>query len=307
MKTFKKALIAIAIGSLMVSGSALARGGPGHGGPGHGGPGNGDGGNDNNTPPPAEQTGFDASSSITSEVTNTKTIGVEHETEFSSDVSVEGDIRLQSKGYSYAGALTDSKQLNAGNEVNNNQTENSGEIGGGAFQGARGNIGANVAGGDNNQQANDAALAVSDAHKVFARATSASFQSSTENETGNVGTSNSAGLSGGAFQNARGNIAVNAAAGVGNSQQNSFSAAVSNGGSSEAASVGVQQSWSNVTNNALAEVSSSRRKGSTYVAVNNDAYIGEGSFQNARGNISANVASGSGNMQRNSLTIAVTR
>jgi len=64
-----------------------------------------------------------------------------------------------------------------------------------------------------------------------------------------------------------------------------------------------------VTNNDLAEVTVKSLFGSKteYVVVTNNASIDGGAFQGARGNISANVASGSGNMQRNSLSMAVAR
>lgn len=283
MKTFKKAPLAVAIASLFISGSVLAW----------------------NYTPPAEETGFEASSSITSTVTNTKEISVTHDTDFSSDIDVNGSVYLWGKGY--VGALTDSKQMNEDNLVNNNKVNNSTGISGDAFRGANGNIGANVAGGDNNQQANDAALAASDANWVFARATTASFQSSSENATTNNSVSNTAGLSGNVFQNSSGNIGVNAAAGTGNSQQNTFSAAVSNNGSAEAASVGVQQSYGNVTDNDLAQLTVKTLFGTATIdgpPVNNSANISGNAFRGASGNVGVNVASGTGNMQRNSLAIA---
>src|SRR5690554_6041984 len=132
---------------------------------------------------------------------------------------------------------------------------------------------------------------------MFARATAASFQSSSDNQTTNSSTSNTAGLSGNAFQNADGNIGANAAAGTGNSQQNSFSAAVSDNGSAEAASVGVQQSYNNVTNNDLAQVTVKTIFGPVTMdgsPVNNSANISGNAFQGASGNIGVNVASGTG-------------
>jgi hypothetical protein len=283
---FKKAPIAVAVAALVSSGSAFAWWG-----------------GDN------AQEGYAASSHITSTATNEKNISVDHEASFSSEIEVEGGLYLYDFE-SYAGALTDSKQMNEGNAVSNNQAENKANVSSGAFQGASGNISANVAGGDNNQQANDAALAASDANQVFARATNASFQSSSGGTTANASTSNSAGLSSGSFQGASGNIAANAAAGTGNGQQNAFSAAVTEGDSAEASSVAVQQSYGNVTENDMAEVTVGTLLGTKTVdgpAVSNNAYVSGGSFQNASGNISANVASGSGNQQRNSLAVAGTQ
>ncbi len=299
MTTFKKAPIAIAVTALLASGAAFAQEAePNFWNPG---PGGGD----------EAQEGYSASSSITSTVNNSKDVSIEHDASFSSDIEVEGGLYLYDFE-SYAGATVDSKQLNEGNTVDNASTENRANLSGGAFQGASGNIGANVAGGDNNQQANDAALAASDANQVFARASNFSFQSSSDNVATNAGASNSAGVSGGPFQGASGNIAVNAAAGTGNGQQNAFSAAVTEGDSAEATSVGVQQTYANVTDNGLAEVTVDHgwpigEKTYGGPTTTNSAYVSGGSFQNASGNIGVSVASGSGNQQRNSLAVAGTQ
>jgi hypothetical protein len=275
MTMFKKAPIAIAVSALFASGAAFAQ-------------------------------DMSASSSITSTAVNDKDVSISHDAGFTSQFEVEGGVYLYDFE-DYAGTIVDSKQLNEGNSVANGSTDNKGNVSSGAFQGASGNVAANVAGGDNNQQANDAALSASDADMVFARASNFSFQSSSDNATANVGATNSSGISGGAFGGASGNIAVNAAAGSGNGQQNAFSAAVSGGDSAEASSTGVQQSYDNMTDNGLAEVTID---GYWYEytiggpSSTNKAYISGGAFQDASGNIAANAASGSGNMQRNSLSVA---
>lgn len=283
MQTFNKAPVAIAVTALFASGAALANGIPGY-------------------------SGYSASSSIESTAVNDKEVSIQHDADFSSDIEVEGGLYLNDLER-YAGAVTDSKQLNEGNLVNNGSTDNNGNISGGAFQGSSGNIGANVAGGDNNQQANDAALSAADANQVFARSSNFSFQSSSGNGVNNIDTTNSAGVSGGAFQDAAGNIAVNAAAGTGNGQQNAFSAADSNEGSADATSAGVQQSYGNMTANGMAEVSVELPYQGELTfggPTENKAYLSGSAFQDASGNISANAASGSGNMQRNSLAVAGT-
>lgn len=146
----------------------------------------------------------------------------------------------------------------------------------------------------------------------YAGATVDSKQLNEGNTVDNASTENRANLSGGAFQGASGNIAVNAAAGTGNGQQNAFSAAVTEGDSAEATSVGVQQTYANVTDNGLAEVTVDHgwpigEKTYGGPTTTNSAYVSGGSFQNASGNIGVSVASGSGNQQRNSLAVAGTQ
>ncbi|MGQ4877919.1 hypothetical protein ACOJCM_05020 [Billgrantia sp. LNSP4103-1] len=278
MKTFKKAPIAIAISALLASGAAIAQ-------------------------------EYSADSSIDSTVTNAKDVSISQSSGFSGEIELEGGLYLYDfEGY--AGATVDSKQLNDGNVVANGSTDNKANVSSGSFQGASGNIAANVAGGDSNQQANDAALAASDEAQVFANASNFAFQSSSATAVSNVGATNSGGVAGGAFEGASGNIAVNAAAGAGNGQQNAFTAAVTEGDSAEATSAGVQQTYGNVSDNGLAEVTVDGLFDDYTVggpSTTNKAYISSGAFQDASGNIGANVASGAGNMQRNSLSVAGTQ
>src|SRR5690606_5063169 len=76
-------------------------------------------------------------------------------------------------------------QYGAANQTYNEGVTNSASLGNNAFAGATGNIGANIAAGNNNQQKN--ALAASTATSVYAQATVSSNQVSTGNFVSNAG------------------------------------------------------------------------------------------------------------------------
>lgn len=140
-----------------------------------------------------------------------------------------------------------------GNGSVNYRNDNTAKING-SFNGATGNLGANVAAGDSNAQSNSASLAALDADFVigggdesatarhgggskpahpapltFASATAKvmSTQGASGNSTENVGNQNSAKVSD-SFDGASGNVAVNVASGSGNVQANNMAAAVAN-------------------------------------------------------------------------------
>lgn len=139
-------------------------------------------------------------------------------------VNVNGNVNLDSS----SAALVDDKQINYLNEVDNDQTRNSAVVDGNAMQSATGNIGLNVTAGDNNQQANSAALASADASFLFGSADAEIFarQDAQSNSVSNRATTNNAALSGSALQNASGNIGVNISAGSNNQQKNDLAASV---------------------------------------------------------------------------------
>ncbi|WP_163558644.1 hypothetical protein [Halomonas sp. NO4] len=225
MKTFHKAPLAIAIAALMAAPYALAevRGG-------------------NNT--------FDTDSYIDSKFDNKIDVEVTHDSDTYKNFYTA--VFTVDFADNYSGATVDSKQLNNYNSVENNASENNASLGGNSLRGSSGNVGVNVAAGDNNSQANDAALSASDAEEVFGQAAAFSAQSSSNNIVANYGSPNSARLGGNSLQNATGNIGVNAAAGVGNAQQNSLAASANtSSGSADATTGGVQTAYNNYTNNAL--------------------------------------------------------
>ncbi|MBR9878389.1 MAG: hypothetical protein GYB17_02615 [Gammaproteobacteria bacterium] len=215
MKTFEKAPLALAISALLVAPAAMA--------------------ND-----------FETNSSIDSEATNGIDVHIFNDSHNYKYVGALGGALFLDDNYS--GATVDSKQLSNNNDATQTLTTNDATLGGNALQGASGNIGANVAAGDNNQQANDAALSSSDAATVFGQAASFSFQSASNNMTDINGSPNTALMGGNALRDASGNIGVNVAAGVGNAQHNSLAASVNTAsGSADATTGGVQASYGNTT------------------------------------------------------------
>lgn len=188
-------------------------------------------------------------------LTNKASVELDTEWEIRNDVTVWGGalVRGVINVEAESAALVDGKQLNYGNEVENDHNTNNAVVDGNAMQGASGNIGLNVSAGSNNQQANEAALSAVDADFVFASAQNFALQSAAHNPTTNLGVTNNAFLTGNALAGASGNIGANIAAGSSNQQRNELSASVNTGGSlAKASTWGVQESKNNsVTNRPL--------------------------------------------------------
>ncbi|SFT59989.1 hypothetical protein [Halomonas saccharevitans] len=222
MKTFQKAPLALAITALMAAPYALADG--------------------------YSHNKFDTDSYIDSDFDNKIDVELRHDSDTYKNFYVNVYVRDPARHYS--GATVDSKQLNNNNGVDNIASDNNATLGGNALRGSSGNMGVNVAAGDNNSQANDAALSASDAAQVFGQAAAFSAQSSSNNSVLNSGSPNNARLGGNALQGATGNIGVNVAAGVANAQQNSLAASANtNSGSADATAGGVQTAYNNSTTN----------------------------------------------------------
>ncbi|EJM81486.1 hypothetical protein PMI34_05166 [Pseudomonas sp. GM74] len=217
-----------------------------------------------------------------------------------------------------AGAAVLDSQKNSGSSVLNRDTTNDARIDD-SLNNSNGNMGANVAAGNGNQQDNAAALATADESFIFGTAVAVS--SATQKSTGNTARNNSntnnttlnnAGNSG------SGNIGINVTTGDFNQQKNNLAIAVS-GGRVAVAAAAANQSTSglNVTNNAhttdFVAVGVLGLSGVTTQQVmtpegwkppvTNNASI-TGSMNNFSGNGGANVSSGVGNQQSNSLSIA---
>lgn len=163
------------------------------------------------------------------------------------DITVEGVINPTS----YSRAIVNDTQRNLLNKAKNINHSNDATATDDAMSGADGNIGVNVAAGDNNQQDNSAAIAAADAEMTFGAsdAQSHSAQDGELNRTKNIGNTNTAGASGNAFMNASGNIGANFAAGNNNQQKNNLSVSVSTGGVGLAMVTSEQESNRNRTLN----------------------------------------------------------
>lgn len=174
-------------------------------------------------------------------------------------------VGAHASGNSGASAKINDEQNNEYNNVVNQATENSAEVAG-SLSGASGNVGVNVAAGDNNQQANAAAIATADALFVFglpvsgsAQATINVDQANYKNNVLNTSTANLASLSDSAA-GASGNLGINIASGTSNQQKNDMAIASSENAYTAGATVNVdQQSSSNITNN-LATLESSTQQ-----------------------------------------------
>jgi hypothetical protein len=141
-----------------------------------------------------------------------------------------------------AGATVIDSQDSNGNTVLNQGTRNSAAADN-SLNGSNGNMGANVAGGDGNQQDNAAALATADESFIFgsAAAASSASQSNSGNAVANYSNTNAASLTN-SGNNGSGNIGINVTAGDFNQQKNNLAIAVSGGRVAAAAAAADQTS-----------------------------------------------------------------
>ncbi len=116
-------------------------------------------------------------------------------------------------------AVIDNKQILNKNDVANVKNTNKAVMQGDALKNAEGNMGANVAAGDNNAQDNLTAIAYTQKNNSFVDAEVYKLQLSVENETCNLGATNDASLGGNALMGAKGNIGANVASGNNNAQR----------------------------------------------------------------------------------------
>ncbi|MCM2319144.1 hypothetical protein SAMN05216201_10937 [Pseudomonas linyingensis] len=132
--------------------------------------------------------------------------------------------------------------------VTNQGTENSATIEDSLS--SSGNIGANVAAGDMNQQANNVAVATADEQFVFGSAEAdASIDQWSDARAYNMG-GGSAAMMDGSGNDASGNIGVNVASGSLNQQQNALAIATARGWDADADATGEQWLEGNVENKA---------------------------------------------------------
>jgi len=143
---------------------------------------------------------------------------------FSGDPEITGAIDIDSAAI----AIIDNRQSITGNGASNTLVTNSASIADDVGNGASGNLGFNVAAGDNNAQDNAASLSAADASFSFGMADAEVFvnQYGAGNTTLNSGVTNAAGLGGNAFSGASGNLGANVASGNNNEQKNALAASV---------------------------------------------------------------------------------
>lgn len=208
------------------------------------------------------------------------------------DVFVEGTVEVGSQ----SSAMVDQDQTTALNFLLGDG-DMTAEAADNALRGAMGNIGANIAAGSGNAQANDAALSTIDGENVFASASVFSSQGSAVNIGSDFPSGPDAGLSYDAsvgdnvLREAMGNIGLNVAAGVGNAQTNALAASVNTSGDVANASADSEQTSLANFVVVLADLDAT-------------ASLDGNALRDAVGNIGVNIAAGSGNLQHNGLALA---
>ncbi|PZU28489.1 MAG: adhesin [Stenotrophomonas sp.] len=153
-----------------------------------------------------------------------KDIRLSSDVNFSGDPTITGNIDLDSAAI----ALIDNRQSVSNNHARNGLLDNTASIADDVGSDASGNLGFNVAAGDNNAQDNAAALSAADASFSFGMADAEVFvnQAGMNNMTWNHGVTNDASIGGNAFSGAAGNIGVNVTSGNNNEQKNALAASV---------------------------------------------------------------------------------
>lgn len=167
-----------------------------------------------------------------------KTVDNTTKVDTTGEISVTGLLNIDSS----TTAVANDSQVSYQNRVDNEESTNSAILSGNVVSKGAGNIGINVVAGDNNQQANAAAISAADASFVFGATDAEAFayQHTEHNSTINRGQTNLASLEGNIASSAAGNIGVNIAAGNSNQQKNDL--AIATGTSRVAtASVSVMQ------------------------------------------------------------------
>lgn len=177
-----------------------------------------------------------------------KRLALDSDIRLDGDINITGDIDLDSAAI----ALIDNRQSITNNRGNNELLTNDASIGDDVAESAQGNMGFNVAAGDNNAQDNAVALSAADASFAFGMADAEIFvhQLGAGNNTLNSGVTNVAGVSGNAFANASGNIGVNVASGNNNAQKNALAASVATSAIAQSSVSSNQISSGNTVENA---------------------------------------------------------
>ncbi len=227
--TFRKSLIAIAITAVFGTATVYAQ----------------EGGN--GTDEFSQSYSLDQSSEHDQQVVFNKSMNLYTDINISGEPTVGGYIGIDSAAI----AIVDNRQKNHDNEAANWLLSNDASIADDVGSTASGNLGFNVAAGDNNQQDNAAALSATDASFVFGMADGEVFvnQLGHDNATLNSGVTNNTSIGGMAFNGASGNIGVNVTTGNNNQQKNALAASVATSAYAQASVDSSQYSKDNATSN----------------------------------------------------------
>lgn len=169
----------------------------------------------------------------------------------------------------------------------------------GAGAGVSGNISINLAAGAGNLQGNATSIASTAAADVFSSASATSRQSTMSNFAINIDRSINEAIMDAALAGASGNIGLNLAVGIGNTQSNQLSMSESGGSKLARAGVAIDQS----------SAANQGQSGSRYSATDagNTVRMMSGALSGASGNIGVSIAAGVGNAQTNALSVSVVR
>lgn len=227
--TFRKSLIAIAVTAVFGTATAYAQ-------------------DESGTHEFSQSYSLDQSSQHNQKVVFNKKLKLHTDINISGEPTISGDIDIDSAAI----AIVDNRQKNHDNDAENYLLSNDASIADDVGSAASGNLGFNVAAGDNNQQDNAAALSATDASFVFGMADAEVFvnQLGHDNNTANLGVTNNASVGDMAFNSAEGNIGVNVTSGNNNQQKNALAASVSTSRYSQASVDSSQYSTGNTTANA---------------------------------------------------------
>ena len=212
-----------------------------------------------------------------------KSLSLSSDINFSGDPTISGDLEFDSAAI----AVIDNRQSVTANTAENELLANDAALDGDVASGAAGNLGFNVAAGDNNVQDNAAALSAADASFSFGMADTEVFvnQYGAGNTTTNMGVTNNASLGGNAFSGAAGNIGVNVASGNNNEQKNALAGSVATSVYAQSSISSNQHSTGNSVSNAgmFDEVSSTTQVTLTGPITGTTSSTGSGSYA-GRGN-----------------------
>ncbi|HEY8586925.1 MAG TPA: adhesin [Rhodanobacter sp.] len=227
--TFRKSLIAIAVTAVFGTATAYAQ-------------------DENGTHEFSQSYSLDQSSTHDQKVSFDKMLKLKTDISIRGRPTITGNIDIDSAAI----AIVDNRQKNHDNDAVNYLLSNDASIADDVGSNASGNLGFNVAAGDNNQQDNAAALSATDASFVFGMADTEVFvnQLGHDNNTANLGVTNNASVGDMAFNSAEGNIGVNVTSGNNNQQKNALGASVSTSRYSQASVDSSQYSTGNTTANA---------------------------------------------------------
>jgi hypothetical protein len=196
------------------------------------------------------------------------------------------------------GASVDNGQQSSSNtQISVLNSTNHANMLGNAGAGSVGNVGVNIATGNQNQQSNAGSLAANGK----THATSTAAVSATQGQGGNlavqmVNGSNNVTMSDHALSDASGNIGANMTSGIFNQQQNNLAVSSAKKAVSSTAATSTKQS---LGQNLSASVYNYGSEGNA-----NNTAIGGSSLSNAAGNIGVNQAAGISNQQSNSMALA---